>query len=342
MRTPAFADLRINSAVAAFGQLRHNYVLVAGQGYDTAGCEIPDGWVEPVPEVYAALSDYAARGTQVMRELDPKDSLSTVGYFSRLSRVLRVLRTIAQDELLGRALTPDQAQFLGMVAEYRPPSTGGGPWYTGWYYDLFRDRAEDGLTAADFVADYYTSGYLNQVAYVGASGPRLGFFVVDVGGPPRVMVGPVARAYEYTGPLAARLTDASARALVDPREPWAQSYTAPAPSEPKVAVSQAAGSWQSDEKPTPLILEVRAEKSLGPVTVSLLDHHRVPYDSVTLPVGKGRTRFRFKRVPPGEGTLYTEGVHLRIGGFNYVQTIGVAAMGPQLINFQLGGMSASE
>ena len=343
MRTPAFADLRLNSAVAAFGQLRHNFVLIAGQGYDAAGCEIPDGWVEPVPEVYAALADYAARGTQVMRELDPKDTLATVKYFARLGKVLRVLRAIAQDELAGRALTAEAKQFISMVAEYQPPGSGGGATYTGWYYDLFRDRVEDGLSGADFVADYYTSGHLQQVAYVGALGPRLGFFVVDVGGAPRLMVGPVARAYEYTGPLAARLTDETAAAATGKREPWAVSYTAPHASEPPLAVTQASGGGQPGGDTTPLTLAVRSSRSLGAVTVELLDHHRVAYESLTLPVGKGVTKFRFKRAPPASaGTVYTEGVHVKIGAFDYVQTVGVAAMGPDIIRFQLGGMPAAE
>ena len=34
MKTDAYADYRINSALVGFGQIRHNYVLLAGQGYD--------------------------------------------------------------------------------------------------------------------------------------------------------------------------------------------------------------------------------------------------------------------------------------------------------------------
>ena len=49
MTTPAYDDLRVNTLVAGYGQIRHNYVLMAGQSYDEGGCRIPDGWVEPLP-----------------------------------------------------------------------------------------------------------------------------------------------------------------------------------------------------------------------------------------------------------------------------------------------------
>jgi hypothetical protein len=59
------------------------------------------------------------------------------------------------------------------------------------------------------------------VAYVGATAPGLGIFVVDASGPPRAMVGPVAHAYEVFGPLAARYTDETAWTLARRDEPWA-------------------------------------------------------------------------------------------------------------------------
>jgi hypothetical protein len=335
---PAFQDLRIDGAIAAFGQIRHNYVLIAGQGYDSAGCEIPDAYVDPVPEVYAALVDYAERGDRAMRELDPKDVLQTRAYFARLARTLKVLRTIALDELAGRALTPDELRFLSMVAEYRPPGTGGGPTYTGWYFELFRDRTVDGLTDATFVADDYTSASKATVSYVGATAPRLGIFVVDTGGEPRVVVGPVARAFETTSPLDGRLTDADAR---DPKratsrtDPWAASYTAAAPPAPPLAIAEA---WEGKNADR-WSLRVASTRKLGPVTIELLDHHRVPFAKTTATVGAGETRFRFSPNAPSEARGgQIEAVHVTIGSFDEVLPLGMSAMGRGSIDVQLGGM----
>lgn len=47
-----------------------------------------------------------------------------------------------------------------------------------------------------------------RVAYVGAGQPRMGVFVVDANGPPRAMVGLVARGFESVGGIDKRLTDA--------------------------------------------------------------------------------------------------------------------------------------
>lgn len=339
---PEFQDLRIAGAVAAFAQIRHNYVLIAGQGYDSAGCEIPDAYVDPVPEVYAGLIDYAERGDRAMRELDPKDTLQTRAYFARLAKTLKVLRTIALDELAGRALTPDELRFLSMVAEYRPPGTGGGPTYTGWYYELFRDRTVDGLTDATFVADYFTSASKATVSYVGATAPRLGIFVVDTGGEPRVVVGPVARAFETTSPLDGRLTDADAS---DPKraasrtDPWAASYTAAATPEPPLAIAEA---W--DGKNAELwSLRVASSKKLGAVTIELLDHHRLPFAKTTATVGAGVTRFRFSPIAPSEARGgQIEAVHVTVGAFDKVIPLGMSAMGRGSIAVQLGGMKALE
>ena len=87
----AGADLRMNTMAAAYGQLKHNYVLVAGQPYAEFGCEIPDGYVEPVPAAYEALIGYTARGAKLAALLDPKDSSKVRAYFERVGQVLRVL-----------------------------------------------------------------------------------------------------------------------------------------------------------------------------------------------------------------------------------------------------------
>lgn len=319
MARPPFADLRVASTVAAFGQLRHNYVLLAGQEYGAAGCEIPDGFVDPAPAVYDALLEYARRGDTVLSELDPGDVVGARDYFARLSRTLRVLRTIVDDELAGRALSPDQRRFLSMVAEFHPPSTGGPATYTGWYFDLFRSRREEGLSDASFIADYYTSGHTAQVAYAGAGEPQLGFFVVDTGGPPRLMVGPVARAFSATGPTSARFSDADVSGPRVPKSaPWADSYTVAAPAIPPLTVEQQGRDFV-----------VRSTRPLGPVTLTAMDHHRRPLRSVTLPVAEKDVTFRF----PGGKPI--EAVRVQIGSFVYVAVAHENAVEMSPINFTL-------
>ena len=280
----AGADLRMNTITAAYGQLKHNYVLVAGQPYAEFGCEIPDGYVEPVPAAYEALIDYTVRGAKLAALLDPTGATKVRAYFERVGQVLRVLHTIAADELAGRALTPAQRRWLGMVAELNinrgVDITGHPPMYTGWYFDLFLDRQEDGMRGADYIADYFTSQEV--IAYVGATAPRMGVFVVDTGGAPRAFVGPVARAYEVHGPVGARYTDESAKTLTRRDAPWSASYTVAAPPVPSSLQLR----YDTEKKQ----LVLTSDRPLGAATIKVLDHHRVAIETARTSVKKGETR----------------------------------------------------
>jgi hypothetical protein len=305
MQGEAAKDLRLDTIAAAYGQLKHNYALVAGQPYAEFGCDIPDGYVEPVAAAYDALIGYAARGARLAALLDPKDAVGVRAHFERVGRVLRVLRTIVGDELAGRPLTLAERRWLGMVAELdldrTVQMTGYPPMYTGWYFDLFLDRQGDGMRGADYIADYFTSQ--EGVSYVGATAPQLGIFVVDAGGPPRAFVGPVARAYEVWGPLATRYTDETARTLAQRDAPWASTYTIAAPPAP------ASLQLRYDADAGRLVFT--SDRALGPATIKVLDHHRVAFGMLRATVKQGETDvpIRDKRMA---------GVSLEIGDFRDV------------------------
>ncbi|MDI1479869.1 DUF3160 domain-containing protein [Polyangium sp. y55x31] len=293
MDKDAYADLRMGSALVGYAQLRHTFVLLAGQGYDAYGCAIPDAYVEPLVPFYDALITHV----EGLRKI-------AGGGFDGLLRVLGTLRAIARTELARGAPTPEQATWLAMVAEYIPlggysGDSGQPPKWTGWYFDMFEDREIGATRTADLVADYFTLTNANQIAYLGADGPRLGVFVVDTGGEPRAMVGPVARGYEIHAPIEKRLDDEAARTHLDKRAPWRESFaTAPVP-DPSIGLAGDVYSCARDGK-----LEARlvlaSDRKLGPVTVALLDHHGDPLvPALTLDIGEGFSvyPFAFPEVP---------------------------------------------
>jgi hypothetical protein len=324
MRTDAFADLRLSSTVAAFGQIRHNYVLMAAMTYGEAGCEIPDAFVEPAPATYAGLIEYAHRGEQAMNLLDPKSD-DTV-YFQRLADLLELLSAIGNRELENRPL-PDEAQrFLSMVVEatFGWRSTGSSPTFTGWYFDMFHERNE-AMEGASFIADYYTSTELGVAAYAGVKGVKLGVFVVDSAGAPRVVVGPVSDSFEAHEKLP-RLDDAhvsSAKA----EAPWAASYVVAGAAEPPLAI--AAKKTSKDGFRDSIAMTVTSTRALGKVTIDLLDHHRRSVQTVTHDVGRGAAVFTFagarlkKDETIGDGI---EGFHVKVGDW---QTWVTGELGPQ-------------
>jgi hypothetical protein len=248
MRTTAFADMAINTALVAYAQLRHNYVLYVGQPYRVNGCKIPDGFVEPRPAVLDRLIVHAEAliaAAQVFAlpkpnarceegTCDPAEH--TRGHLSRLQnevRILRVLRRIVQDELAGTPLDEAERDFLAMVVSlngFRPTyKDQGPPKFDGWYPQLLSEAGEN--QAAELIVDVATAVGLSQaVHYLGAGRPKLGYFVVDTGGPARLMVGPVASGYALTdtsgGP---RLTDVDAEGAPAKIAPWTATYVVPAP-----------------------------------------------------------------------------------------------------------------
>ena len=265
MRTEAFADLRMGSALAVYAQIRHTFVLVAGQGYDGYGCEIPDGWVEPAVSTYDGMLAWV----RAARTAVP----SQAKYFDRVTSVLSTLRTISATEASGVALSEAQRRWLGMIAEYTPVGGSAGdsgepPKYTGWYFDLFPDREIGAERTVALVADYFTLTNANQVRHLGIDKAALGVFVVDVGGEPRAMVGPVAKAYEIATPIDGRLNDESARAAAGKVAPWTRSYLVPERPQPTAGArlfSCADGARVVVQSAEPVT-----------ATITLLDHHGDP------------------------------------------------------------------
>jgi hypothetical protein len=283
MGKAAYDDMRLNSALVAYGQLRHTFVLLAGQGYDAYGCEIPDAYVEPLPEVYDALLTHVRR----LKTIAPG--------WNGLERVLSTLSSIAHAESDGLALTVAQRRWLGMAAEFVPAGgfnldSGTPPTWTGWYFDMFDDRDHGATRAVPFIADYFTLTGVGEVAYVGADGPRMGVFIVDSGGAPRAMVGPVARGYELHAPLdAPRLDDLRALNPDLPKQaPWRTSFAVADKPEPAleldgtvvqcepVAAPGAGDASAAQPRGGQWRIAVRSAKALGPVTFTLLDHHGDP------------------------------------------------------------------
>jgi hypothetical protein len=280
VRTDAYRDRRLDSALVGFGQIRHAFTLLAAQGYDSYGCEIPDGYVEPALAQWDALVDHVHQVHEVS------------GGFVGLERTLRMLRDIARTESTGAPLSEPQRRWLGMVSEYRPKDYGGDsgepPKWSGWYFDMFEDREQGASKNASFVADYFTLTNAGEVRYLGADTPRLGIFVVDVGGEPRAMVGPVAKGYETTSGLDERLDDEKAVEHGPKLSPWRASFAPPVAPTPRLGLRGHILSCGADkEHPAREVrIALRARVPLGKVTLTALDHHGDPLGpAITTEVG---------------------------------------------------------
>jgi hypothetical protein len=287
---------------------------MAAMTYGEAGCEIPDAFVEPAPAMYDGLIEYAARGERAMTLLGAGSNEAE--YFNRVGKLLQLLRAIGKRELENQPLPDEALRFLAMVVEatFGTRTTGSSPTFTGWYFDMFRSR-DEALDGASFLADYYTSTELSVAAYAGVKGVKLGVFVVDTAGSPRVVVGPVADAFEAHEALP-RLDDSKV-GKAHAEAPWAQSYLAASVPEPPLALE--AKVKQKDGFRDTISVRAWSTRALGKVTIEVLDHHRHAVQSVTLDVGKAPVVFTFpgKALPKDVYGETLEGLHVKVGDWQH-------------------------
>ncbi|MDH7515794.1 MAG: DUF3160 domain-containing protein [Bacteroidota bacterium] len=151
MRTAAWWQAKLNTQLASWAQLRHDNILYAKQSYSGGvTCSFPEGYVEPVPELYLRLGRFARDAESVYRA---KGILEPAAYFTGMGEIMDTLAAIAGKERDGEPLTAAEAGFLsGML--YATPR-GCAPAYDGWYQRLFYRRE---ITDHDFIiADVHTA-----------------------------------------------------------------------------------------------------------------------------------------------------------------------------------------
>lgn len=245
MKSPAWSDKMLHTQLASWTQLRHDNILyIKPPSASAMVCEFPAGYVEPYPAFYAALSQYARFGRQVMthapvREmpeqyeqikecLEAQDLIWTerekqlrpylsahirqtvLTYFENLEKVAARLEALSLKELAGESFNEDDNLFLRsvMVRKFVGDTHYGGyteeDW-TGWYNDLLPFGDE----SPRLVADVFTN--LNKdIAPVGVLHMGTGEPVVMIAGAnDTVYIGPVFTCYEHleAGSPPNRLTD---------------------------------------------------------------------------------------------------------------------------------------
>lgn len=234
MRSPAWADKQLNTALGSWTELKHDTILYAKQVYAESGAgalpppvpEPPKGYVEPVPEVYARISALASMTL---------DGLKTRGLLAQpdeqaLTQMVEIanrLRTISEKELRGEALTAEEYEkirFYGAEIEgltFAAGKEAGEPVGPGG------SGATDDLEAA-VVADVATDTQNGLVLEEGVGRVFPIYAVVPIEGKLVVAKGGVFSHYEFTQPMGERLTNEAWRQRLDAgdapeMEPWKQA-----------------------------------------------------------------------------------------------------------------------
>jgi hypothetical protein len=222
MSTAAYWQEKMNTQLASWTELRHDNLLYAKQSYTVATtCSYPYSYVEPFPEFYQSLMNFAQTAQNRIHILNNDQTYSLqfiADYFATLQNISDTLRIISTKELSNQPLEENEILFLKHMITLNSDGMCGSPPYLGWYPSLFYiDNFSQNkiFTESDYlVADMHTvptdcfGTPLGWVKHVGTGSVNLGVFVAPWSdGVKTAYIGPVMSYYEYTTNNFLRLTD---------------------------------------------------------------------------------------------------------------------------------------
>ncbi len=215
--TEAWGRRILSAQLASWAELRHDTLLYAKQSYtDAPECEFPDGYVDPYPEFYATLGNYARRGRAVVENLGDLagDYLGAamVNYFDELETTSGTLQALAEKQRTGEPFGTDEIAFLNRAIGdsencFFDPD--------GWYPRLvYLGVASETDTEYDpTIADVHTQpadeggAIVGNVLHVGTGPARLMVVTADTCVGPRAYVGLASSYFERITTNFERLTD---------------------------------------------------------------------------------------------------------------------------------------
>jgi hypothetical protein len=199
MRTRAWERKTLNTQLGSWAQLRHDTILYAKHSYTSDGCDYPDGWVDPYPDLYEALASFADLAQERFADLGLLElDRGIASYLGNLKAHSLMLAGIARSELEGAQLSGEQKVFLESVIKKRQPLCFFLP--DGWYSELVFHFRQASLDFAPTIADVHTCVGDICPAFtleVGTGKPNLMLISVHNECGTRSYIGPVFSYYEF-------------------------------------------------------------------------------------------------------------------------------------------------
>jgi hypothetical protein len=114
MRTLAWQDEKLNTALGSWAQLRHDTLLYAKQTYIPGTlCSYPEAFVEPNPTFYERMQKLTERTSEAVSILPQNDFTYTImNSLETLNNVTQTLETISTKELAGQPLAQEEIDFI--------------------------------------------------------------------------------------------------------------------------------------------------------------------------------------------------------------------------------------
>ncbi len=202
MRTQAWQEKELNSALASWTELRHDTILYAKQSYTPLRSSVPlmaPGYVEPVPEFYGRLLALTKMTRLGLADLDVLSTEATERLIN-FETILNRLIEISNKELTNQPLTENDYEYIKGFAQTLEGSVIG---------------VEDTGLKTTLVADVHTYSFEGLVVEEAVG--KVDLIVVAFPGPDGHIflgAGPVLSYYEFKHPMNDRLTDEAWRELL--------------------------------------------------------------------------------------------------------------------------------
>lgn len=231
-RTEAWGRRLLNTQLASWAELRHDTILYVKQSY-TGGtsCEFPDAYVEPYPEFFKRIQEYADHALEVIKGLGFPAPSGTREHFENFSQVAGILLDMAEHQRTGTPHSQEHMDFINEAVTIQ--LVCGSADADGWYPRLFYGSSTDWQPT---IADVHTQPTdeggveVGRVLHVGTGDARLMVTTIETCSGPRAYAGLVSSYYERTEDDWKRLSDPEWETILrdTPPEspPWAQSLEA--------------------------------------------------------------------------------------------------------------------
>ena len=280
MQTAAWWQEKMNTQLASWAQLRHDFILYAKQSY-TPGviCSFPESYVEPIPAFYKAVKAFADTASAMFQRASLQNTYM-VSYFNSMSSIVDTLRSIAEKELAGTPMTEAEAFFLKTML-YEDPHVCGAA-FRGWYPRLFYSGESSVFQKDLIVADVHTAptdeagSPVGWVLHAGTGPLNLGVVVTELpNGRLTAFIGPVMSYYEHVSTNFKRLTD----------EEWKTAYaTAPSfrPTLARLYLADSTGGHFDGIQSLLTGIEVDPSNRAIPSSMALAQNYPNPFNSSTI------------------------------------------------------------
>ena len=207
MRTDAWLDKSLNTALASWAQLRHDTILYAKQPY-AAKVSLPlkpphYGYVEPNPQLYSRLKNLVDTTLTGLKKLNLISNVYEEK-LGKLSEILKLLINISIKELNGEKLSKDEEYLIESYHSQVKSLT-----------EKLIGRVRD----SRIIADVFTDPNSNMVLEVGT-----GYFNIIIvvyiaeNSKTYLAAGSAMSYYEFKWPQKDRLTDEAWREMLKNRE----------------------------------------------------------------------------------------------------------------------------